>query len=78
MLKLAWSLMKLTLIVAVVLIGSHLVKIRGRTISDQIKLGMAHTESMFFSTKERGAKGASELMASEREKLKELIRDLNR
>ncbi len=78
MLKLIWSAFKLGVVVIVVLIGSHIVKIKGRTISDQVRIGMAHTESVLFSSKERGKKEASELMASEREKLRELIRDLNR
>ncbi|HTL12591.1 MAG TPA: hypothetical protein VL588_08900 [Bdellovibrionota bacterium] len=89
MLSLAWKLIKLSALIALVLVAGIWIRWNGVTLSDHVKTGMAQAERRLeepdarLARREaeragrRGAKAAEDLMTSERQKLRDLLRELN-
>jgi hypothetical protein len=85
MLKLLGSGIKLVIFSLLVLILGNWLHWDGRTISDQVKMGMSHAEesSVVHSLRSwaqkitLNAREGEEITTSERQKLKALIKELN-
>lgn len=94
MLSLLGSIIRLAVFSAIVLALGHVIHWRGKTLSDQVKVGMAQAQrteaadrvkhwSRKVAQEAQKASGAGttglhqEIPLSERQKLKDLIRELN-
>lgn len=96
MLKLVSTVLKITLFAAAVLVAGQIIHWDGRTLSDQVRIGMAHAErGEAFHRAQRWAKELQKdaskgigkkleekpvqesIGSSERQRLKELINELN-
>lgn len=83
MFKLIGFLIRLSFFTIIVLVLGNTVKWKGRTISDQIRLKISHAERLLqnpkghFKLEEESRRFIDKIPPSERQKLKDLIRELN-
>ncbi|MCC7441643.1 MAG: hypothetical protein IT285_08420 [Bdellovibrionales bacterium] len=79
MLKAVWTLLKVAAFALIVLAVGHWLRWDGRTVSDHVKSGMAAAERELSgdTPAAKGLKSAEELLTTERQKLRDLIRELN-